>query len=114
MSLGPIIGLGSICQPFPAGPLTRGSASPDPWIQGLGAQVLSSRSKLTPFPHMVLGASRAMRVSLERLLGTCAPKPWIHGSGLADPRVNGPSLVTTTQGDQTCRERLADASETYN
>ena len=61
-------------------------------------------------PRTVWGAG----ASLERLLGTCAPKPWIHGSGLADPRVNGPSLVTTTQGDQTCRERLADASETYN
>ena len=93
------------------GPLTRGSASPDPWIQGLGAQVLSSRSKLTPFPHKVLGASRAMRVSLERLLGTCASNSWwICVSGLLHPRINGPPLVTTTQGDQTCRKRLADAS----
>ena len=34
--------------------------------------------------------------------------PWIWTAGSTE--INGPPLVTTTQGGQTCRKRLADAS----
>eukprot|EP00964_Phaeocystis_antarctica_P001591 scaffold840_cov57-Phaeocystis_antarctica.AAC.1 len=99
MNLGSIIGLGSVCQPFPAGLTTLSGGhqwrSIDPWIQqsrSMDPSVSGSKCpELAPSSLRSLirswGAPQAMGVSWKRPLSTYASQPmdpWIWTAGSTD------------------------------
>ena len=69
----------------------------DPAVQihgsiGFGVQVPRARSKLTPFPHTVLGGTPGHGNELEAAVGLltrrAAPAPEARGGGVAYQKIN--------------------------